>query len=638
MTSLLAYCTWWNTSLCLLTESRSDAVLALALLHSLGLLLHSLGLLLPVLSSLHFGQGKAMPKRTLGDIADAGASAKPPHKLRKSRRLQKRSPSPLETEDKFDNTTHFNGDQMSSHDLQTKALDSLGASNTSNDEAMAPEPNVPVSTLCPDVNPIHDDAEQPQLLDSEPLGNLATSNPIATTEHSAQVSTLCTDVNPMHDDAEPSQLLDSEPLGNLATSDPIATTGPSAQVGTLGRITSPILNDKDSPRLANKEPLDNLKAGDNIAATESSAPASPILHIRDDKEPPQILDAESSDKIETGNGNTVTETSAQVPALQLFTNPEELRCARDQTISRVEDYVLLALRQAQHHDFKWQDSISACVREAWDELSQKIGVFATLSYQGKSFSWAAIDLETREKLSRWTPRAKEYLEDDGKKHLIVQASIWHTIDDKLLSPDWSTRWPSRLWASMGDMKQAFSQNFDKPWEWHALGPAYRCWLMLSSILALNTSTGGFQYDYFLLAFEIARDLEKLAGVNSNGVWPLGGKLLDFDIPQCATSLDLDLQTACIKYWAAWQPRPADNEPPSESLYGFPMQNLMKTPKGDDMESWGKPVQIVVRPCLMADDQQAVNMNTPSATGEPIRPTFRMVHPMCVEVDCASGED
>ncbi|KPM40114.1 hypothetical protein AK830_g6454 [Neonectria ditissima] len=413
--------------------------------------------------------------------------------------------------------------------------------------------------------------------------------------------------------------------------DDVMAPEPSTQFPAIRSPSPPIGDDEEPLRPSSPEPVDNVGVGDVVATLESSAqvpiPDPPADSIQDNKIPQPF------DVLETGDDTEATDPDAQVSTSHPSINPEIPSHAKLHTRVREEDYVLIAMQQARMNGLRVKSHEQ--ILSNWKLLCIRVRLLAERVAKGQSLAWADLGPDTQRKVGRWTSKAKEYLEDDNKKHLLLQACIWHAVDEKVLSSDWSMRWSSGLLASFGNMRQAFESKIDKPWGFHRLGPAYRCWLMISNTLMTNATRTPVRYNEDILARRIADDLSKLTGADYDKFASFVDLFEMTDVTGAVAAVDEVLQESCFKYWVAWQPRPADNKCVSERLWGFPMQEMMETAEGNDLEGRGKPVQLVVQPWLVADDQQTkVEWIPPPAS----QLQFRIVHPMRVDVGCASGKE
>ncbi|KAK7415585.1 hypothetical protein QQZ08_012301 [Neonectria magnoliae] len=431
------------------------------------------------------------------------------------------------------------------------------------------------------------------------------------------------DTNVPHDNAasDKIQVLQASASDNVNTADDIAA--PNSNPISLG----------DSPyQVLQTEALDIVNTHDDTAALDSNP-------VGNSEDPHQVSQTKASDYINTGDDVAAPEpcdqaSTSRPPILGMGGRSRQLSSAE-----RLRKYLAIAMNQSEANSASVQSDAETSILSAWNELLQAIKGTVMGYFKDQPCSWANLSSETQKKVNRWTPKAKEYLEDDQKKHYILEACIWHTIDEKLFSPDWSMRWAGGPLAPFGEMKQLFQKNFSTSWEFHRHGPSYRCWLMFSTMLITDLGLKS-EYDHDTLARHIAHNLGELIGADDNGPTSVvDAKYLSY-IAECAACVDWWFQHACFKYWVAWQPEPADDGD-SESIWGFAMQDNMEHVEGtDDLKNSGQPVQIVLRPCLMADDQQTKIMHFGTVGGKPrgYRPPFRVVRPMLVEVDRVSRKE
>ncbi|KAK7418939.1 hypothetical protein QQX98_003642 [Neonectria punicea] len=634
-----------------------------------------------------------MPKRTIRAMTNDDGMAVPDptdrgDDRRKRPRIRERSASvPLKEVDADTNVPHDTAASDKIQVLQTSASDEV---NTADDIA-APDfkpvglSDIPHQVLrtealdiintaaAPDSDPISlsdsphqvlktealDDAntaDNTATLDSTPLGDgdiphqvsqtkaasdhvnteVPDSKPLGDGDITYQVlQTKALDIVNTHDTAT---ALDSNPVGNSEDSHHILQTKASDNVITAAPDSKP-LGHSDTPHQASQtKASDHVNTGDDTMALDPNP-----ISARDSFH--RVLETQASGYVNTGD-----DVAAPEPGDQASTSCPLLKMGYRQgkllTHSGIEDYILIAKQQAEDFESHPQITVEDNILPYWKQLCSEIEVMVKIHFQGQSFSWADLSPETQEKVSRWTPKAKEYLEHVKMKDLILQACIWHTIDEKVFSPDWSTRWSSGPLAHFGKLKQDFQNTFNTPWKFDQHDPAYGCWVMFSHMLFRRKGTK-MAYDCNTLARHIAHDLGEIIGADHDETTSLVHYIEEIaGFPDLVAELDLCFQKSCVKFWVAWQPKPTTADTNSNSLWGFPMQAGMKTADAGmetaefDLKSRGQPVQIVSQPWLIADDQHSefIRFNTASGEPYPSPPEPRILYHMRVEVDRVSGKE
>lgn len=110
---------------------------------------------------------------------------------------------------------------------------------------------------------------------------------------------------------------------------------------------------------------------------------------------------------------------------------------------------------------KWQD-VENMMKHGWRKLDDLVSSFATFGLSGRTVSWGNLDPGTQKELNRWTPRAKEYLENGMQSSFVFAARLWHTLDEKLFALSPSKKWPDGPWAQYGEFRDLFKGESEKP--------------------------------------------------------------------------------------------------------------------------------------------------------------------------------